>query len=107
MRNKYNLPEDKLEKIKKRDKRCVYCYKKMVNPKKGGKHSDWATIEHLNHLPPWDNIDTIAMCCGSCNSSRRNRKITEWFKNKYCIERNINYKTVADSVKSYIKKYEY
>jgi hypothetical protein len=106
MKNRYGLPENELKKIRQRDRNCVYCHKRMVNPRESKKRSDWATIEHLNHLPPWDNISTIAICCGSCNSSRGNKKITDWFKSKYCIERNINYDTVADCVKDYIREKE-
>ncbi len=106
MKNKYGLPENELNKIRQRDKECVYCHKKLVTPSPNKPYKDWATIEHLNHLPPWNNINTVAICCGGCNSSRGKRKITEWFKSKYCIERNINYETVANSVKEYIRKYE-
>ncbi len=104
--NKYGLPEKKLDEIRKRDKKCVYCHKKMTNVISKRNRKDWATIEHLNHLPPWNNILTVAICCGSCNSSRRDKKITEWFKLSYCIERNINYDTVAKIVKEYIDNYE-
>ncbi len=104
--NKYGLPEKELDEIRKRDKKCVYCHKKMINPISEGSRKEWATIEHLNHLPPWDNISTVAICCGSCNSSRRDKKITEWFKSAYCIDRNINHNTVAKIVKEYIDNCE-
>jgi len=103
MKNKYGLPEDKLNKIRERDKDCVYCHKKMINPSDGGFCGDWATIEHLNCLPPWNNPNTIAICCGSCNSSRGDKKLSDWFKSAYCIERNIKKETVAESVQEYIR----
>ncbi len=106
MKNKYGLPEEELNRIKKRDKFCVYCHKKMITPYQRSCKKDSATIEHLNHLPPWNNIDTVAFCCGSCNSSRRDKKIKDWFKTKYCLERNINYNTVAKPVKGYLDNYE-
>jgi len=68
--------------------------------------TDWATIEHLNHLPPWNNPSTVAFCCLSCNASRSNKKLLDWFKKPYCIERNINYATVARPVREYIEKHE-
>jgi len=107
MQNKYGLPENKLAIIRARDKVCVYCHKIMIEPSIGGSRKDWATIEHLNHLPPWDNSDTVAFCCGSCNSSRGNKKIIDWFKTSYCIGKNINFDTVAKPVKKYIEEYEY
>jgi len=106
MKNKYGLPEDKLDKIRERDNDCVYCHKKMIKPHQGGKQSDFATIEHLNDLPPWDNIALVAFCCGSCNSSRGTKKITDWFKTKYCLERDINYNTVAKPIREYIDNNE-
>ncbi len=104
--NKYGLSEEKLNKIRKRDKNCVYCHKKMSDPVLGKDRKNWATIEHLNHLPPWDNISIVAICCGSCNSSRGKKRLTDWFKSKYCIENNINYNTIAKPVREYIKNYE-
>lgn len=103
MSNKYNLPEKEIERIRKRDKKCVYCGKIMVNSRYSENRKDWATIEHLNHLPPWDNPSTVAICCGSCNSSRGDKKLLNWFKGEYCIKSNINKRTVAKPVKDYLK----
>jgi len=106
MKNKYGLQEKELRKIRERDKNCVYCHKKIFNPNKAIKYCDWATIEHLNNLPPWNNISTIAFCCGRCNSSRGNKNLLDWFKSLYCIKNNINYNTVSEVVRDYIRKYE-
>lgn len=117
MKNQYGIPEEELDEIFRRDMDCVYCHKKMVkvgNPKYS---TDRATIEHLNHLPDWDSVRSfvsegksiksiIAICCASCNSSRSDKKISDWFNTQYCIERNINFNTVAEPVRKYIKKYE-
>lgn len=78
----------------------------MAKPSKDAWRGDWATIEHLNHLPPWDNLKTIAICCSSCNSSRGNKLITEWFKSSFCKEKCIAAQTVAQPVLSYIIEYE-
>ena len=106
MPNKYGIPEKELDKSRARDKTCVYCHKKMVDPKLGGTRKDWATIEHLNYLPPWNNSITVAICCGSCNSSRGKKKIADWFKKSYCLEKNINSKTFTKLVKEYIRLIE-
>lgn len=100
--NRYGLPEDKLAAVRRRDTHCVYCHKLLQFPWDKNNRSDSATIEHLNHLPPWDNIETVAYCCGSCNSSRRNLLHAEWFKTPYCLGRSINEHTVADPVKMYL-----
>jgi hypothetical protein len=106
MKNKYGLPEDLLDNICVRDSVCVYCHKTMLCAGEDGFRGDWATIEHLNHLPPWNNISTIAICCGSCNSSRGAKRIQDWFKGDYCMRKNINIDTVAEPVKSYIRNFE-
>ena len=104
MKNKYGLPEYKLGLIAKRDISCVYCDKKML-PRGNKNRKNAMTVEHLDDEPPWNNIDTIAMCCGSCNSSRGKKKITEWFNTDYCKSRDINYCSVAQVVRGYIDKY--
>jgi hypothetical protein len=106
MSNRYGLPENRVELVRKRDQHCVYCGKEMAKPSPNARRGDWATIEHLNHLPPWDNPDSIAICCGSCNSSRGNKRILDWFATKYCVERKISPKTVAKPVLEYIRMHE-
>lgn len=106
MSNRYGLSEKDLQKIRRRDILCVYCHKTMKDPRDGGERRDWATIEHLNFMPPWNNSATVAICCASCNSSRGVKKITDWFKTSYCLERNINIETVADPVREFINIYE-
>lgn len=103
MANKYRLPELELQRIRLRDRKCVYCHRKLNNPKTSQDRRTWATIEHLNHLPPWNNPLTVAICCGSCNSSRSAKQLQDWFKSSYCIEKNINELTVAQSVKLFLK----
>jgi len=105
-KNKYGLPEENLDRIRKRDTICVYCQKKMIKPISGYRRKDWATIEHLNHLPPWNNPNTVAICCGSCNSSRGKKRLLDWFSASYCIEKNINFSTVASCVRDYIENHE-
>lgn len=111
MTNAFGIPEDELRKIRTRDKKCVYCHKKMICPSNvaSNRRRDWASIEHLNRNGPfhWDDglkIEDIVICCGSCNSSRSRKKLSDWFKTKYCIERNINKNTVASPVKKYYNR---
>ena len=104
MKNNYGLPKKEIENIFERDKSCVYCGKKMTKNSDNGKN--WPTIEHLNFLPPWNNPETVVICCWSCNSSRGNKKIADWFKLPYCLDRSINEKTVTTQVRQYIKDIE-
>ena len=106
MGNIYDLPEEELELVRKRDTQCVYCHKIMSTPATDVWQGDWATIEHLNHLPPWNNPKTIAICCGSCNSSRGKKTILEWFNSPFCKEKNISSDTVAQPILDYIREFE-
>jgi 5-methylcytosine-specific restriction endonuclease McrA len=102
MSNKYGVPEEDEKEIRARDKTCVYCHISM----KGFPHSmgsSGATIEHLNNDGPFDKQSNLVICCRSCNSSRGNKNLLDWFKAAYCIEKNINEETVAEPVKEYIR----
>lgn len=107
MRNKFGILEKDLKKIKERDSKCVYCNKKLIYPYNKKNQRDSATIEHLNFDGPFYTkdglkLEDIAMCCGSCNSSRGQKKLIDWFKSEYCINKNINANTVAKIVKDYL-----
>lgn len=106
MKNKYGLPESELSKIRERDKYCVYCHKTMAEHTPEAPRKDWITIEHFNHLPPWNNHRTVGFCCWSCNSSRGNKLITAWFETAYCQTKGISAATVAKPVLEYIKEFE-
>ena len=102
-KNRYGLPEEDLDHIRDRDRACVYCHKTMIPAGSDGPRTDWATIEHLNHEPPWDNPRTVAICCWSCNSSRGNLFLGDWFETAYCRTRGIDETTVAKPVRDYLK----
>lgn len=83
--------------------------KKIIYPFDVKRRKNSATLEHLNYNGPfhWDKglkIEDVAYCCGSCNSSRGEKKLMDWFKTEYCLERNINENTVSKTVKEYIKR---
>lgn len=108
-KNKFGIPENVLSQIRSRDKDCVYCRKTMIYPFARKVQRDCATIEHLNFDGPfyWSyglHADDIVLCCGSCNSSRGAKKLTDWFTTQYCIDNNINANTVAAPIKSYLKR---
>jgi hypothetical protein len=108
-RNKFGIPENQLEKVFLRDKKCAYCKKKMIFPYDVNNRKNSATIEHLNFNGPfyWKDdlkIEDIVIVCGSCNSSRGVKPLPNWFKSVYCKERDINEKTVSNSVKNYLKR---
>ena len=104
MANKYGLPELELERVRARDVNCVYCDKAQKPPSPDVPASDWATIEHLNRFPPFNDPSTIAICCMSCNASRGNKKIIDWFETKYCRQHSIGLTTVAQSVLDFLNQ---
>jgi hypothetical protein len=68
-----------------------------------------ATIEHLNEKRPfyWDEglkKGGLAICCGSCNSSRGRKTLRDWFASPYCGQRHISATTVAAPVKRYLRR---
>lgn len=104
------IPVEVERQIRLRDKVCVYCGKNMKNnhPK------DKPTREHLNNIlhsipsqcaKDCNTIQTLAICCHSCNTSRGAKHYWDWFKSPYCIKNKINKRTVANVVKKYMKKY--
>lgn len=100
----YGISEDVIKKILKRDKVCVYCSQKMkLHVSSIGTPRDKKTIEHFNEKYVYAaKEDGVGICCGSCNSSRSDSGLSKWFKTQYCIDRNINEKTVAEPVKKFI-----
>lgn len=114
---KYGITSEELKFIRNRDKTCVYCHKTFDIEYKQGDRKDSATIEHLNHRNEWDSVksyhaegkpvpEIIAICCYSCNTSRKDKSLTDWFKREYCTSKNISYETVDDVVKRFIDMYE-
>ena len=103
-RNVHGLDESELDLIRGRDKVCVYSGKVMHSWGPKTPRGDWATIEHLNHLPPWDNHRTVAISCRSCNSSRSDKTHAEWFQTAYCLERGIGSETVNQTVLDYLRQ---
>jgi hypothetical protein len=84
----------------------VYCEKPFSRQAR----KDWPTIEHLSEKPPfyWNDglkEEGLVICCWSCNSSRGNRTLRDWFQSSYCLERinPINESTVAAAVRDFLR----
>jgi 5-methylcytosine-specific restriction endonuclease McrA len=100
--NKYGIPIKTEEKVRQRDKHCVYCHvamKQCISLK--GLRSDSATIEHIDNDGSLIDEDNIAICCWACNSSKGTKALLDWFNSPYCKEKNINKETVAPPIKKY------
>jgi hypothetical protein len=104
--NQWNIPDWLEDKIRKRDKLCVYCrilMKESSSPRDARKKR--ATWEHINN-DEWRQASgtNVVRCCGSCNSSKSTKPLTKWFESDYCKEKNINKKTVMPVVKRWLRR---
>jgi len=106
MPNRFGIPADVEQRLRARDTRCVYCQKRFSRQSR----KDWPTIEHLSEKPPfyWDHglkEDGVAICCWSCNSSRGNKNLCDWFRTSYCLDRinPISQSTVAAPVRNFLR----
>ena len=99
MSNKWNIPKVLEEAVKSRDLSCVYCGVVFNN-----NSHDMASWEHVNNKAKDIENWNIVLCCRSCNSSKGIKQLENWFETIYCLNKNINKKTVADIIKKYIKE---
>lgn len=102
MSNRWGIPHETEELVKKRDLKCIYC---------GIEFNDLDNIRKTK--PSWEHIinditlngrENIALCCISCNASKGTKKLEDWLKSKYCIKKGISSETVAPVVKRYLLK---
>ena len=90
MANKWNIPRELEEKIKIRDKHCIYCLKRFENNPK-----DRATWEHIDNNAKNISEKNIALCCNSCNTNKGAKSLKEWLKSDYCKKKGISLKKVS------------
>ena len=106
--NRWGIPDWLEKKVRDRDKFCVYCHIPMKEyPRIKGTPCDKATIEHMDdEAVAHPTEKNIAICCGSCNSSRGARKLLDWFELPHCKNRSkpINEETVDEIVREFLRK---
>lgn len=83
----------------------------MISPKSAGPRTDWATIDHLDHKPPFNyrpgqTKDDFAIACWRCNCIlRRDKKLSVWLAEEYNKQNGvISVETIAPVIKEYLKK---
>src|SRR5947199_10141507 len=98
MANSYGISERDEQRIRARDKRCVYCGAKFrKSPRRY-----WPTIEHFNNDGPFDEYFNIGLCCWGCNSSNRRQGLSEWLDSATCRPKKITCRAWAKIVPNYI-----
>lgn len=102
MSNRWGIPKEVEELVKKRDANCIYCGVEFVSNKTSAKlSSSW---EHIINDIRLNNSDNVALCCRSCNASKGTKKLEEWLQSNYCIDKGINRDSVAQVAKDYLEK---
>jgi len=99
MANKWGIPKEVEEFVKKRDLTCVYCNNKFSNTDRKLKQ----TWEHIINDIRINNSENITLCCYSCNASKGNKTLEDRLESKYCKEKNITKETVAPVVKIHLE----
>jgi hypothetical protein len=98
--NIWGIPDWLEKEVRERDKTCVYCGIQLIEKMPiSGPRKSVATWEHIINDEKFINLENIARCCVSCNSSKGTKKLSDWIKSSYCRKRGINQDTVAEVVK--------
>jgi hypothetical protein len=103
MANSFGIPREIESVITARDVACVYCGKAMVLPSSTPVRTNWATIEHLDHLPPFpyragQTADDFAIACQPCNSSRGAQALAAFVARRGIAD------TVAPVIKTWLSR---
>ena len=102
MANRWGIPNDVEELVKKRDVSCVYCGTSFVNSIHT--HKTRPTWEHIINDIKIIGPANIALCCGSCNASKGSKSFETWLTGKYCTKKGITEDNVAQVVKEYLNR---
>ncbi len=97
MDNRWGIPREVEDFVKKRDTNCVYCGLEFIENPESRKFK--VTWEHIVNDIRINGIDNIALCCMSCNASKGSKLLRDWLKSDYCMRKGINVHTVAEVVK--------
>lgn len=98
--NRWGIPLWLEQEVRKRDKACVYCGVQMAKKKPlESSQKNIATWEHIINDASIITRENIALCCAACNSSKGNKKLVDWLRSNYCMNRGITVDTVAPVVK--------
>ncbi|QNR25146.1 HNH endonuclease [Croceimicrobium hydrocarbonivorans] len=102
MANRWKIPKDVEELVKKRDTKCIYCG--VLFSSENNSRKDSPSWEHIINDIRINDTDNIARCCISCNSSKGSKSIQDWLRSDYCRKKGINSHTVSAVVNLVLKK---
>ncbi|MBK7129142.1 MAG: HNH endonuclease [Crocinitomicaceae bacterium] len=101
MTNRWGIPKEVEEQVRKRDLSCVYCRITFNNISYD--HKTRPTWEHIINDIRINGPENIALCCGSCNASKGVKKLEDWLNSNYCSTKGITNNTVAQVVQDSLK----
>lgn len=102
MSNRWGIPDEVELIVLNRDKACIYCgIPFVISDQKRKTRKTW---EHIINDIRIKGTENIALCCGSCNASKGNKKLEDWLKSKYCLTKNICRESVAVVVQKHLEK---
>lgn len=93
MPNRWGIPNEVEVFVRKRDLKCIYCG--ILFKDKDSNRKTRRTWEHIINDIRINGIENIALCCGSCNASKGNKKLEDWLRSKYGESKNITQHTIA------------
>jgi 5-methylcytosine-specific restriction endonuclease McrA len=100
MSNRWGIPLETEEIVRKRDLNCVYCGIEFTNSNNARKSKP--TWEHIINDIRINGPDNIALCCFSCNASKGAKRLEDWLKSNYCSDKKISKENVAHVVKIHL-----
>lgn len=101
MANRWGIPKDVEEIVRKRDTKCVYCG--VVFLAENNSPKDKPTWEHIVNDIRINGTDNIALCCMSCNASKGSKLLKEWLESDYCKKNEITIDSVDEVVNMAMK----
>jgi Fe-S oxidoreductase len=102
MSNRWGISKEIEVIVLNRDINCVYCGITFVDSDQNRRTRK--TWEHIINDIRINGSENIAICCGSCNASKGNKKLEDWLKSKYCETKKISQDSVAFVVRRYLEK---
>ncbi len=101
MANRWGIPKEVEELVRKRDLSCVYCGVQFTIS--AISHKSKPTWEHIINDIKINGPENIALCCWSCNASKGTKQLDQWLTGKYCNIKGITIKNVAPVVKIHLQ----
>lgn len=102
MANRWGIPKEIELIVLKRDLHCVYCGILFSDSDQNRKTR--RTWEHIINDIKINGAENIALCCGSCNASKSNKKLENWLQSKYCERKKINKESISNVAKRHLEK---